>query len=136
MNGTTGAGLLLAFATRTKIRRGPDGIFIAENYRFKKPPASCFTIGSVIITKRSAEWLLDPRREKLLRHECRHASQYAALGPFFWPAYWIACIWSIMLTRSFGVRNYFEKAAGLVDGNYPDFEPLRPWLQRLLRRQL
>ncbi|WP_229067846.1 hypothetical protein [Actinoplanes sp. DH11] len=134
VNGTTGIGLLIAKLTGTTIKRGPDGILIAENYRFRKPPASCFTVGSVIITRRSAEWLLDPRRAKLLRHESRHAAQYAAWGPLFWPAYWLACGWSILLTRSYGVRNHFEKRAGLADGNYPEFEPLRPWIQRLFRR--
>lgn len=134
VNGTTGAGLLVAALTGARLRRGPHGILIAEGYRFAQPRASCFTVGSVIVTRRSAEWLMDPRRADLLRHESRHADQYAALGPLFWPAYWLACGWSITLTRSFGVRNWFEKRAGLSDGNYPESEPLRPWLQRLLRR--
>ncbi|MEU4559860.1 hypothetical protein AB0F72_15875 [Actinoplanes sp. NPDC023936] len=135
VNGTTAAGLLIAKLTGTTIKRGPDGILIAEGYRFRKPPASCFTIGSVIITKRSAEWLLDSRRARLLAHESRHASQYAVLGPLFWPAYWVACAWSITLTKSFGARNYFEKRAGLADGNYPEFEPLRQWIRRVLRQE-
>jgi hypothetical protein len=134
VNGTTVAGLLIARITGTTIVKAPDGILIAENYRFKRPPASCFTVGSVIITRKKAEWLLDPRRASLLKHETHHASQYAVLGPFFWPAYWACCGWSITLTTSFGVRNFFEKRAGLADGNYPEFEPLRPWLRRLLRK--
>ncbi|MEU4687187.1 hypothetical protein [Actinoplanes sp. NPDC023714] len=134
VNGTTAAGLLIAKATGARLTKGPDGIYIAEGYRFAKPPASCFTVGSVIITKRTAEWLLDERRARLLKHESHHASQYAVLGPLFWPAYWIACGWSITLTKSYGVRNFFEKRAGLGDGNYPEVLPLRPWVQRLLRR--
>ncbi|BBH65035.1 hypothetical protein ACTI_17200 [Actinoplanes sp. OR16] len=134
VNGTTAAGMLVAKLTGARLVKGPDGIYIAEGYRFSKPPASCFTVGSVIITKRTAEWLLDERRARLLKHESHHAGQYAVLGPFFWPAYWVACGWSICLTRSFGVRNFFEKRAGLADGNYPEFEPLRPWVRRLLRR--
>jgi hypothetical protein len=135
VNGTTAMGLLIARATRTTITRAPDGLFIAEGYRFARPPATCFTIGSVIITKRSAEWLLDDKRARLLKHESHHASQYAVLGPFFWPAYWLCCGWSITLTTSFGARNFFERRAGLTDGNYPEFLPLRPWLQRLLRKE-
>ncbi|MFC7535476.1 hypothetical protein [Actinoplanes sp. GCM10030250] len=134
-NGTTGAGLLLAMLTGARVRRGRDGVLIAEGYRLPVPPASCFTVGSVIITKRSAEWLLADKQANLLAHECRHASQYAVLGPLFWPAYWLACGWSISLTRSFGVRNFFEKRAGLLDGGYPEQEPLRPWVHRALRRR-
>ncbi|WP_197686020.1 hypothetical protein [Actinoplanes derwentensis] len=138
MNGTTLAGLLVAGLTGTRIRRGRHGVLIAENYRFRFPAGTCFTVGSVIITKRTAEWLLDERDERRVRlftHECRHASQYAFLGPLFWPAYWLACGWSIALTRSYGVRNWFEKNAGLADGAYPEELPLRPSLQRVISRR-
>ena len=134
-NGTTGAGLLLALAAGARIRRGRDGVLIAEGWRLRMPPASCFTVGSVIITRRTAEWLLAEERAALLAHESRHAGQYAVLGPLFWPAYWLACGWSISLTRSYGVRNFFEKQAGLLDGNYPEALPLRPWANRMLRRK-
>jgi hypothetical protein len=133
-NGTTGAGLLLALATRTRIRRGRDGVLIAEGWRLPMPPASCFTVGSVIITRRTAEWLLAEERAELLAHESRHAGQYAVLGPLFWPAYWVACGWSFTTTGSWGVRNWFERHAGLHAGGYPEELPLRPWLLRLLRR--
>src|SRR5689334_1817459 len=69
VNGTTGAGLLLALASGARIRRGRDGVLIAEGYRRKVPPATCFTVGSVILTRRTADWLLDPEREHLLAHE-------------------------------------------------------------------
>jgi hypothetical protein len=135
VNGTTAAGLLLAKLTGTTIRRAPDGVLIAEGYRFRVPPASCFTVGSVIITRRSADWLLAEKQARLLAHECHHASQYAVLGPFFWPAYWLACGWSITVTTSYGVRNFFERRAGLLDGGYPEELPLRPWVNRALRRR-
>jgi hypothetical protein len=134
LNGTTGTGLLLAFLTGARIRRGRDGLLIAEGYRLRMPPASCFTVGSVILTRRTADWLLAEERAPLLAHESRHASQYAVLGPLFWPAYWFACGWSYSLTRSFGVRNFFERHAGLRDGGYPEELPLRPWVTRLKRR--
>ncbi len=132
VNGTTGAGLLIAAAAGTKVRRGRDGMFIAEGYRRRVPPATCFTVGSVILTRNSADWLLADEHADLLAHESRHAGQYAVLGPLFWPAYWIACGYSYVLTGSYGARNTFERRAGLVAGGYAE-RPLRPWLARLRR---
>ena len=118
VNGTTGAGLLVALATGAKVRRGRNGVLIAEGYRRKLPPATCFTVGSVIITRREADWLLHTDRSELFDHESKHASQYAVLGPLFWPAYWAACGYSYARTRSFALRNTFERHAGLVAGGY------------------
>jgi hypothetical protein len=132
LNGTTGAGLLIALASGARIRRGRDGILIAEGYRRRIPPTTCFTVGSVIITRRTAEWLLAPERARLLHHESRHAGQYAALGPLFWPAYWLSCGWSYALTGSYGARNAFERHAGLATGGYREV-PLRPWVARFTR---
>ena len=117
-NGTTGAGLLLALATGAKIKRGRNGVFIAEGYRRKVPPATCFTIGSVILTRHDAEWLLHAERGDLFHHESRHAGQYALLGPLFWPAYWLACGYSWTRTRDYATRNAFERHAGLAAGGY------------------
>ena len=130
LNGTTGAGLLVALATRSRVRRGRNGVLIAENYRLKVPPATCFTVGSVIMTRNTASWLLDPEQAGLLAHESRHAGQYALLGPLFWPAYWLSCGYSYALTGSWGARNPFERDAGLTTGGYDD-RPLRPWLAAL-----
>jgi hypothetical protein len=130
LNGTTGAGVLIALATRSKLRRGRHGVLIAEGYRLPVPPASCFTVGSVILTRRSAEWLLDEQRAALFGHEHRHAEQYAVLGPLFWPAYWAACGWSYATTGSWGARNFLERNAGLRAGGYPTDLPLRPWVVR------
>ena len=132
VNGTTLVGLGIAVLTGTKMRRGPGGILIAEGYRRRVPPATCFTVGSVIITRRTAEWLLDESRAGLLAHESRHAGQYAVLGPFFWPAYWASCGYSWATTGSYGARNAFEKHAGLASGGYRE-QPLRPWAARLTR---
>ncbi len=131
VNGTTGAGLLVALATRAKLRRGRHGVLIAEGYRLPFPPASCFTVGSVILTRRSAEWLLDDERAELFEHEHHHARQYAVLGPLFWPAYWAACGYSYATTGSWGARNFFERRAGLEAGGYPTDLPPRPWLVKL-----
>jgi hypothetical protein len=132
INGTTAVGLLIAVATGAKVRRGPRGILIAEGYRRKVPPATCFTVGSVIITRRTADWLLAPERDRLLDHESRHALQYAVFGPLFWPAYWLCCGWSYTLTGSYGARNAFERHAGLATGGYREL-PLRPWAARFTR---
>ena len=132
LNGTTGAGLLIALASGARIRRGPGGVLIAEGYRRRVPPATCFTVGSVIITRRSADWLLAEERSSLFGHESRHAGQYAALGPLFWPAYWLSCGYSYVLTGTYGARNAFEKHAGLTAGGYRD-QPLRPWAARFTR---
>ena len=132
LNGTTLAGLALAVLSGTKVRRAPGGILIAENYRHKVPPATCFTVGSVILTRRSADWLLDERRAGLLAHESRHTGQYAVFGPIFWPAYWACCGYSWTMTGTYGARNAFERHAGLERGGYRA-APLRPGLQRFRR---
>ncbi|WP_127498550.1 hypothetical protein [Actinoplanes solisilvae] len=134
VNGTTAAGLVIAVVTRTRLRRGRHGVLIAEGYRLPIPPASCFTVGSVILTRRSAAWLLADERAELFGHEHRHAAQYAVLGPLFWPAYWVACGYSYATTGSWGVRNLFERHAGLKAGGYPTDLPLRPWVLRLRGR--
>jgi hypothetical protein len=131
LNGTTAAGLLVALAGRATIRRGPGGVLVAEGYRLPVPPATCFTVGSVIMCRRSTEWLLHEDRAELFGHECKHAGQYAVLGPLFWPAYWLACGYSWTTTGSWGARNLFERLAGLESGGYPTDLPLRPWLLRL-----
>lgn len=132
LNGTTLVGLAIAVLTGTKVRRGPGGILIAEGYKRRVPPATCFTVGSVIITRHQAEWLRDERRSGLLAHESRHAGQYAVLGPLFWPAYWGCCGYSWALTGTYGTRNVFERHAGLERGGYQR-APLRPGLRRFSR---
>jgi hypothetical protein len=132
-NGTTGAGILIALSGRARLKRGRDGVLIAEGYQRLMPGATCFTVGSVVITRRTAEWLLAEERRDLLGHESRHAGQYAVLGPLFWPAYWVACGWSYALTGSYGARNAFERHAGLAAGGYAD-RPLRSSLSRWARR--
>jgi hypothetical protein len=134
LNGTTPAGLLIAVATGARLRRGPGGVLIAEGYRGPVPRQTCFTVGSVIMTRRTAEWLLHEQHADLLAHETRHVTQYAVLGPLFWPAYWLACGWSYALTGSYGVRNAFERHAGLAAGGYRD-RPLRPWAMRVAARR-
>ncbi|MEV1142925.1 hypothetical protein [Micromonospora sp. NPDC049799] len=129
LNGTTPVGLVLATLARTRRVRTPDGVIVAGGYRLRIPRQECFTVGSVVLTRRPPEWLLHPDRADLLGHELRHARQYALLGPLFWPTYWLACLWSYGLTGSYGRGNTFERRAGLAAGGYG--EPvLRPWAAR------
>jgi hypothetical protein len=130
LNGSTLLALLLAAAARTPLRRGPSAVLIAEGYRWRVPKQKCFTLGGVIFSRRTADWLLDVRRERLLGHETRHVGQYAVLGPFFLPAYGLAAAWSWLATGAYGCRNFFERHAGLAEGGYRDL-PLRPWVSRL-----
>lgn len=129
VNGTTLAALVLSVATRTRLVRAPGGVYLAAGYRLRVPKQSCFTVGSVIFTKRPADWLLDPDREELLGHETRHVAQYAVLGLLFFPLYAVASAYSYLLTGGYGCRNFFEKHAGLAAGGYHQL-PLRPWAAR------
>ncbi|MDQ7906640.1 hypothetical protein RB614_19170 [Phytohabitans sp. ZYX-F-186] len=129
VNGTTLAALLLATATRTRLVRGPGGLYVAGGYRLRVPKQSCFTVGTVVFTKRPAGWLLDPDRAELLGHETRHVGQYAVLGLFFFPLYGAASAYSYLLTGGYGCRNFFERDAGLAAGGYRQL-PLRPWAAR------
>jgi hypothetical protein len=129
VNGTTLAALLLSAVTRTPLVRGPGGVYVAAGYRLRVPKQKCFTIGTVVFTKRPADWLLDPKRAALLTHETRHVAQYAVLGLFFFPLYAVASGYSYLMTGAYGCRNFFEKDAGLAAGGYRQL-PLRPWATR------
>ncbi|MGH3656088.1 MAG: hypothetical protein ACRDUA_05470 [Micromonosporaceae bacterium] len=133
INLTTLVGLLVAVLGRTAIRRGPDGLLVASGYRLAVPRQRCFTVGNVIVTRRSADWLLADEQADLFRHESRHATQYAFLGLLFFPLYLLASAWSWLLTGGYGARNLFEQHAGLQAGGYAG-TPLRGWVARLAAR--
>ncbi len=130
INLTTLCGLLVARLGRTEVKRGRGGVFVAGGYRLGVPKQECFTVGSVVNTRESADWLLDPERAELLGHETRHVSQYACLGPLFFPLYGLASAWSWLLTGGYGAQNWFERRAGLEAGGYAD-APLRGWAARV-----
>jgi hypothetical protein len=127
VNLSTPLGVVVALAGRGRLRRGPDGLLLAENYRaaFPAPRAPAVTIGNVVLLRMSAERAI--AAHGLLPHEARHATQYAFwLGPLgFLPAYLIASAWSWWHTGSFALRNPFEVRAGLVDGGYVRRPPAR-----------
>ena len=122
VNGSTPAGVLVALAGRARLAGGPDGLLAATGYRLRVPPAPAFCLGNVIVTR------LDGLPPRLLRHEGRHATQFACCGGLVMvPLYLAAAAASWALTGDFGSRNVFERRAGLADGGYAD-RPLRPRL--------
>lgn len=117
VNGSTLLGLLVARAGGARLRRGPQGLVLAEGYRLPIPPAPAFTVGNVVVVRR-ADLLV--RRPQLLAHEARHATQYVwCLGPALVPAYLVAAGWSWLRCGDVFTRNVFERRAGLADGGYP-----------------
>lgn len=132
LNGTTAFGLAVARLGRAHVRRGPDGLLLAEGYRLPFPVAGAFTIGDVVITATRFAPLLSAL-PRVLAHESRHSRQWATLGPVFLPLYLLSGAWSWARTGDLAARNPFERAAGLADGGYRDV-PARPLMPRGRRR--
>lgn len=126
LNGSTLAGLATARAGGARVTRFPDGLLVGTGYHLPVPSAPAFTLGNMIITRRT---LLEPGTP-LLRHEARHSTQYAWSGGLLMlPFYFAAAGVSWLLSGDFGAWNAFERGAGLADGNYTA-RPLRPQLRR------
>ena len=122
INLSTLLGLLVAAVGRARIERGDDGLLLARDYRLAVPRAPAFTIGNVILVRLTDEQLAN--RPTLLRHEARHATQYAiCIGPLMLPLYFLAAGWSWLRCRDFAWHNAFERLAGLADGGYVDPRP-------------
>jgi len=129
VNGSTLAGLGVAALGGARVGRGPDRLFVGTGYRLPVPPAPAFCLGNVIITR------LDGLTPELLRHEARHATQYACCGGVLMvPLYLVAAAASWLLTGDTGAKNVFERRAGLADGGYTD-KPLRPFVSRVALRK-
>jgi len=116
INLTTCCGLLVARVGGARLSRRADGVLLGEGYRLRVPGAPCFTVGNVVLTRHAAGWLGD--RPALYAHEIRHSTQYAWLGPLFFPLYALSAGWSWLVTGEPGNRNLFERLAGLADGGY------------------
>ena len=118
VNLSTPLGLLTALAGRARVSRGPDGLLLAKRFRLGVP-APAFTLGNVVLIRIDDDTLAG--RPGLLRHEARHASQYACcLGPVMLPLYGLAAAWSWLRCRDPSSYNVFEVRAGLADGGYLD----------------
>jgi hypothetical protein len=132
VNGSTLAGICVALAGRARLASGQDGLLIAVGYRLPVPPAPAFCVGNVIVTRRAELECGSP----LLRHEARHATQFAWCGGVAMiPLYLAAAGWSWAVTGDFGCRNVFERLAGLADGGYTD-KPSRIASRRLARSRV
>ncbi len=120
INLSTPLGLAVARAGQARLERGPHGLLLAWDYRSSLLPVRgrAMTIGDVVLLGIDESALV--RRPNLLRHEARHAGQYARwLGPVgFLPAYGIASLYSWCRTGHPALRNHFESRAGLLDGGY------------------
>ena len=127
VNGSTLAGIVVATAGGATLRPAGDGLLAGSGYRPPVPAPSAFCLGNVLVTKLGhAEFTGDTR---LLRHEARHATQYACCGGLVMlPLYGIAAAVSWVLTGDPGARNVFEQRAGLADGGYAE-KDLRPFLR-------
>jgi hypothetical protein len=126
LNGSTLAGLAVSLAGHARLARIPDGLLAGTGYRLPVPPAPAFTLGNVILARHEVLG----RDTVLLRHEARHATQYAWCGGLLMlPLYFAAAGVSWLLSGDFGAWNVFERLAGLSDGGYAD-RPLRPLLSR------
>lgn len=108
----TPLGLLVAVASRARLRRGPDGLVYATGARGSFPRADAFTVGNVVVLRTPSP------SEALLRHEAAHATQWACCLVLFLPLYWLAALWSLLRTGDHWSRNVFERRAGLADGGY------------------
>lgn len=118
LNLSTLLGLALAWAGRCRLSRGPNRLILAEHYRFSFPVARAFTVGNVVITS-STFSELEARFPRILDHETKHATQWAACwGLPFLPLYLLAMGWSWVRSGDRASHNVFEVAAGLRSGGY------------------
>jgi len=115
LNGGTPAGLLIARSGHAELDRQADGIWTATRYEgiARRRP---FTVGNVLLTRHCATELR--KRPDLRRHEARHSTQWAVLGPLFVPLYVVAMLMSRILTGDTATGNAFEVHAGLRAGDY------------------
>lgn len=118
VNLSTPLGLLVARAGGATLVRRRRGTWVAGGYRWGFPRAGAFTVGSVVVSSRSVDDLL--ARPVLLRHEDRHATQYAwCVGPVMIVLYLLSVLVSWVVAGDHSSYNPFERLANLADGDYP-----------------
>jgi hypothetical protein len=121
LNLSTPLGLLAVLLGRARLTRGPDGLLFGHGYRIPFPVARAFTVGNVVLTRYDEGFLTGD----LLRHESRHATQYACcLGVLMLPCYVVALVISVLICGHHGSWNLFEWLADLDEGGY---RRRRPW---------
>ncbi|HQZ00213.1 MAG TPA: hypothetical protein PKV13_08410 [Propionicimonas sp.] len=134
LNLSTVLGLGLAVAGRARLRRGPDALLIAEQYRLPLPKAGAFTVGNVVVVPKHSMAELEHHHPGTMAHEATHAWQYFGFfGLPFLPAYALAAGWSWLRTGDPASANWFERNAGLVSGGYPEQPRNNAGLKRIGR---
>ncbi|GAA0378125.1 hypothetical protein GCM10009530_30920 [Microbispora corallina] len=124
VNLSTPLGLCIARIGGATTRRGERGLVYAHGYRIPFPIAGAFTVGNVILTKHEDGYL----EGRLLDHESRHATQYAAcVGLPMLLLYVAASALSLAICGHPASWNLFERLANLDDGGYPR---VMPWWSR------
>ncbi|NUW35265.1 hypothetical protein HTZ77_28095 [Nonomuraea sp. SMC257] len=119
VNLSTPLGLLISVIGGASRQSGPNGLILAHGYRYRFPIAGAFTVGNVVLTRRTE---LD---ERLILHEGRHATQWAwCVGLPMLPLYLLSMLVSVIVCGHQASYNVFERLAGLDDGGYPR-APLR-----------
>lgn len=119
LNLSTPLGLAIAAAGRARVTRGPDRVWVAEDYQLGFPKAGAFTVGSVILVPGGSLAALVERYPQVVEHELSHARQWAfCLGLPFLPLYLLASGWSNMRTGTHHGANFFELNADLAKGGY------------------
>ena len=121
-SGITLLGLILGTLTRGRPHwHREHGILIFHNCHLRWPLAAAITLGdTVLVLSPPVRWAtVADIPPQLLAHEARHASQFALLLGFpYLPIYWLACVYSWVITGDHWSRNPFEVRAGLPDGGY------------------
>jgi hypothetical protein len=134
LNLTTPLGLLVAMAGRATVRRGPEALVVAEDYRLPLPRAGAFTVGGVVLVPRGTLADVEQRQPGTLAHEARHSWQYFwCLGMPFLPLYALASGWSWLRRGDPASGNWFERSAGLVTGGYVERPVTNAGLRRIGR---
>ena len=134
LNLSTVLGLGVAVAGRARLRRGPDALLIAEQYRLPLPKAGAFTVGNVVVVPKHFMAELEHHHPGTMAHEATHAWQYFGFfGLPFLPAYALAAGWSWLRTGDPASANWFERNAGLVSGGYPEQPRNNAGLKRIGR---
>ncbi len=124
VNGSTPLGLVVARLGHCTVEPSQRGLYVASGYVYGFPTGAAFTVGSVIITRHSPDWL--QHRPRLLAHEERHAGQFAACGGLPLIPLYLACMaYSKWRTGDRAAANVFECHAGLADGGYTPHPPIR-----------
>ena len=138
VNLSTPLGLIIAAATRSRLRRR-GGLIVADRARLPLRNAAAFTVGSVVILPHRELEEAERRNPSLMEHEDAHAWQYAyCLGLPFIPLYFMALAWSVLRTGDRASANHFERQADLAKGGYPAHPmlPVREGIRRLLRGEV